>query len=89
MRAGPSGQGIKMRRIAGTIAAVGFFALAAAASLNGVGPFDAAWRALAGAAGLYVLCRIAGKVVIGIVVDAAVDGGGTDAAKEGRIENAG
>jgi hypothetical protein len=53
-----------MRRLAGSVAAAGFFALAAVGAASGVPPFVCAWRALLGAAALYVVATVAGRVVV-------------------------
>lgn len=61
-----------MRGFAITIAVLGFFAMSAVGLECGVPVFPCAMRALAGAAGLYILAKLAGKVVLNIVVDAVV-----------------
>ena len=62
-----------MRRFAATTAILGFLGLAGVGLASGVPPFDCALRALAGAAGLYVLARIVGRIVLQIMIDVLVD----------------
>jgi len=61
-----------MRRLALTIALFGFLVLAGIALACGVPTFDAAMRALAAAAALYVVVSFAGKTALNIMVDAVV-----------------
>jgi hypothetical protein len=51
---------------------MGFFALALVGWASGLSPFVCGMRALGGAAALYVLVSIAGRLVAGIVADAIV-----------------
>ena len=59
-----------MRRVSAQLAAGGFFVLAAAAWSGGASPLTCGLRGLAGAAGVYVLTRVAGAVVLGLMVRA-------------------
>ena len=61
-----------MRRYAISVAVAGFFVMATVAYLSEVPVLVCALRGLAGAAVLYVMTHVAGKVVLGIVVDAMV-----------------
>ena len=61
-----------MKQLAKTAAAIGFFGLAFVGWSTGVPVFICGLRALAGAAALYVLVRLAGAAVVRIVVDAAI-----------------
>jgi hypothetical protein len=58
-----------VRRYAIIIAVAGFFVLAAVGHFCGVPPFVCGLRALGGAAVLYLMTMIAGKAVLGILVD--------------------
>jgi len=62
-----------MRRFALTVAMFGFLVLAAVSLASGVPPYDAALRALGGAAGLYLVVSIGGKAALSIMVDAVVN----------------
>ncbi|MBM4019094.1 MAG: hypothetical protein FJ288_12325 [Planctomycetes bacterium] len=53
-----------MNRLAGMIAVLGFFVLAAAGAAAGAAPFDCAWRALAGALVLFAVVQVAGRVLV-------------------------
>ena len=72
-----------MRRMALTVAMFGFLALAGIALASGVPTFDAAMRALGGAAVLYVVVSFGGKMVLNIMVDAIVNSApGAERSKE-------
>ena len=62
-----------MRRLALTIAMLGFPVLAGIAMACGAEPFDAAMRAMGGAAVLYFVVSIGGKTALSIMVDAVVN----------------
>ena len=64
---------MSVRRTAMTVAALGFFALAAIGSISGVPPLTCGLRALAGAGALFVLATVAGRAVVDAVVDAIVN----------------
>jgi Zn-dependent protease with chaperone function len=61
-----------MRRLAVRIAAMGFFVLAAVGAVSGQPPFDCAWRGLVGAAVLFILVIVGGRLVVSIVVSAVM-----------------
>ena len=61
-----------MRKLAISVATIGFFVLAFVGWFSGVPAFVCGLRALAGAAALYVLINLAGSAVIRIIVDAAI-----------------
>ena len=61
-----------MRRMSVPVAVAGFFVLAFVGWASGVPPFTCAIRALIGAAVLYVLATIAGRVIVNIVVDSII-----------------
>ena len=61
-----------MRRYAMTIAIIGFFVLSGVGCLCGVPVGVCAMRGVVGAAVLYVLTTLAGKIILGIVVEAMV-----------------
>ena len=63
-----------MRRMSLTIAVAGFFVLAIVGWASGVDPFTCGVRALIGAAILYVLATLAGRIVLRIMVDTVVKG---------------
>jgi hypothetical protein len=65
-----------MRRFSVIVAGIAFFALAGVGAVCGASPLSCALRAVAGAAVLYVLARVAGRVFVGIIVDAIVRGAG-------------
>lgn len=62
-----------MRRFAASVAILVFFALAGVALASRVPVFDAALRALAGAAITYVVVRVAARLVVSIFVDAILN----------------
>lgn len=62
-----------MHRAAVRIAVLGFFGLAVVGAAAGVPSFVCAWRALAGAAALYVLTILVGRIVVRFLVDALMD----------------
>ena len=72
-----------MRRLALTTAMFGFLVLAGVALAGGVPTFDAAMRALGGAAVLYFVVSIGGRLALDIMVDAVVN----SAPKPGRNED--
>jgi len=51
---------------------MGFFALAIVGWFSDVPPLTCALRALAGAAAMYVVVRVAGRIVMNIMVDAVM-----------------
>jgi len=59
-----------MARVAAKIASMGFFVLAAVGAASGVEPFDCAWRALVGAAVLFVVAALGGRLVVGVIASA-------------------
>jgi len=61
-----------MRRVAIFIAVAAFFGLGIVGAACGVTPWVCAMRAVAGAAVLYVLTRLATRIFLDIVVDAAL-----------------
>jgi len=63
-----------VRRTPVTVAVLGFFVLAGVGWFSGVAPFLCGIRALIGAAVLYVLARIAGRVLVHIMADAMLRG---------------
>jgi len=74
-----------MRRLAISIAAMAFFVLAGVGWASDVPVFVCAQRALAGAAGLYLLIRLGGSLAIRILVSAAVaEQGGQRAPRNSR-----
>ena len=60
------------RRIAITVAVIGFFALAIMGWCSGLTPYVCGMRALGGMTALYVMMRLASWVVVHIVADAIV-----------------
>jgi len=60
-----------MRRIAMRVALLGLFALAFVGWACGLTPFACTVRALVGAGVLYVLARLAGRVIVAALADAA------------------
>jgi len=71
-----------MRRLAATVAILGFLALAAIGLASGVPTLHCALRALGGAAVLYVVTGMAGRLVIRIMVDALINGASTDSTSD-------
>lgn len=70
-----------------SIAVAGFFVLAGVGCLSGVDPLTCGIRAVIGAAAMYVLAKMAGRIVLKIMVDAVIRGakpdeGFTDDARE-------
>ena len=61
-----------MKRISLQIGVVAFFALAIVGLLSDLSPSTAGLRAAAGAACLYVVTRIAARIVIRLLADAAI-----------------
>jgi hypothetical protein len=66
-----------------TAAVAVFFLMAFVGWASGVPPFVTGMRALAGAAIMFVLVRIAGKMAVNILVDAMIK----DAAKGSKARN--
>jgi hypothetical protein len=62
-----------MRPTAFKFAAVGFFALAIIGMAHGVSPFTCALRALAGAAVIFVLVLVVGRVMLNVIVDGMLE----------------
>jgi len=62
-----------MRRFALTIAILSFLALAGIALFCEVPVFHCAWRALVGAAVIYVVVSTGGRILLSIMVDAIVN----------------
>ena len=62
-----------MRRMALTVAMFGFLVLAGIGLASDVPTFDTALRALGGAAILYFVVSLGGKMALNIVVDAIVN----------------
>ncbi len=67
-----------MRQWAISVAAVGFFGLAAVGWLCGQPPLICALRAAAGAVVLYVVVRVATRLALNILVDAVMRRSGKD-----------
>jgi hypothetical protein len=65
-----------VRAIAVNIAVATFFVLAIVSAACGATPWACSTRALAGAAAMYLLARVACRVVVSILVEAAVRGDG-------------
>jgi len=63
----------KMRRLAMTVATMGFFVFAAVGAAHGLAPFVCAWRALAGAAILFIVVTVAARIVAGVMAGAITD----------------
>ena len=61
-----------MRRYAISISVAGFFVLAAIGLLCGVPVYVCALRAAGGAVALWLMIRVAGKVVLNVFVDAMI-----------------
>ena len=76
-----------MNRLAVTISGLGFFVLALVGWNSGASPMTVAIRAAGGAAGLYVMLRLALSAVVAIAVDAIVRGpAGDDKTERTRDE---
>jgi hypothetical protein len=58
-----------MRAAAARVAAMAFFAIALAGALSGVPPEVCAYRAAIGAAVMFVLALVAGRLVIQILIE--------------------
>ena len=67
-----------VRRISLSIAVAAFFIMAIVGCLSGVEPFTCALRALAGAVVLYVLAKMAGRIVLRMMADAIMSGSSRD-----------
>lgn len=63
-----------MKRYALIISVFGFFVLAGVGCLNDVPPMACAIRAVIGAVGLFIMVQVAGKIILGILVEAIVRG---------------
>jgi hypothetical protein len=61
-----------MRRLALCIAVAAFFGLGIVGAASGVAPWVCAMRALAGAAAIYILARLAGGAFLDMIVEAAL-----------------
>jgi hypothetical protein len=72
-----------MHRLAMTVATMGFFVFAAVGAAHGCAPFVCAWRALAGAAILFMVVTVAMRIVAGVLAGAITNGSG---AFSGRSE---
>ena len=72
-----------MKQTAVTIAVMGFFVLAGVGWVAGLSPSDCAFKALLGAAALYVLTKLAGRMVVNIMVSTIVSAN-TSAAASGE-----
>ncbi len=57
-----------MKQTAMTVAVVGFFVLAGVGLFAGLSTFDSAAKALMGAAVLYILTTMAGRMVVNVMV---------------------
>lgn len=71
-----------MRRAAAQLAAGGFFILAAVAWSGGASPLTCGLRALAGAGVIYVVTRLAGEVLLALLVRAILQGGTSNSERE-------
>jgi len=58
-----------MKRLAATVAVIAFFALALIGWACGASPYGCGMKAATGALGVYLLARISGRILIGIVAD--------------------
>ena len=61
-----------MKTLAVTIAVIGFFVLATIGWACGASPYGCGMKAAAGAVIIYLLARVSGRVLIGIVADGIV-----------------
>jgi len=61
-----------LRRIAVSVAVAGFFGLALVSWLSGLEPLDCSIRAVVGAAVLFVVVTIAGKLALSVIVSAVI-----------------
>jgi hypothetical protein len=61
-----------MKRAASISAVIAFFAMAIIGTVSGTPPFTVALRAIAGAAITYLLMRVAGRIIVAMLVDAIV-----------------
>ena len=75
-----------MKRLALTIAAIGFFGLAVLCWLSDLSPMVCTTRALGGAAMIYIIVRLAGRLAVGILVDAVMKSSTPAARKENTNE---
>lgn len=73
------------RRIAVTVAIVGFFALAAVGWVSGLSVYACATRALVGAGVLFVLVRLVSRVLLRIVADAIIRNAAARDAAQGQV----
>jgi hypothetical protein len=61
-----------MRRAASISAVIAFFAMAIIGAASGTPLFTCALRAIAGAAITYLLMRVAGRIIVAVLVEAIV-----------------
>lgn len=73
-----------MRNIAVSISVVSFFLLALVGWCSGLPVFVCSMRALAGAAVLYVIVKVAGRLILAVMVDAVIKSRSSDQAREGK-----
>lgn len=81
-----------MRRLATLVAVMGAFAMAIVGWFSEQSTFTCAWRALVGAAVLFVVVSVAGRIALSIMVDAVLKarpqpGGGKADRASGRKLN--
>ncbi len=77
-----------MKQAAVTVAVMGFFVLAGVGWVAGLSPSDCAFKALLGAAALYVLTKMAGRMIVNVMVRTIVSAN-TSAAKSGEDTSGG
>lgn len=75
-----------MKQLALYIAVVGFFFLAVLCWLSELSPMVCALRALGGAATIYLIVRLAGRLAVGILVDAVMKSSSSSAIRENADE---
>lgn len=63
---------MKKRQLAITVAVVGAFALALVGWCSGLPPHTCAMRAAIGMVALYLMVRVAGRIIVAIIADAIV-----------------
>ena len=71
-----------MKQLAIKTAVVSFFVLAAIGWLSGLSNFDCSLRALTGAIAVYVVMIVAGRLLVGVMVQTIVSNSGKDEAKD-------
>lgn len=74
-----------MKRLALSIAVVGFFGLAIVCWANDLPPLSCAIKAGGGALALYLVIRVAGKLALGLIVGAAVPPPGRRSGPKGNV----